>query len=87
MSKEDKKFFMALAFAQTSVLSFLIIFSPFYWNNQAAELKRLRSMAQFSQSLKEQTANMEAKLKVEKLKKNFEKKGIGVEEVFDLKSK
>ena len=44
-------------------------------------------MAQFGQLLEEQTGNMEAKLKVEKLKKGFEKSGIGVEETFDLKSK
>ena len=87
MSKQDKKFFIALAFAQTAVLSFLIVFSPFYWSNQAAELKKLRHMVQFSQLLEVQTTNMESELKVQKLKQGFEKKGIGVEETFDLKSK
>ena len=87
MNKQDKKFLGALIFAQTGILSALIVISPYYWLKQANEWEKIREMAQFSQFLREQTHHMESELKVQKLKKGFERKGIGVEETFNLKGK
>ena len=87
MSKQDKKFLAALVFAQTGILSALIVFSPYYWLKQANEWEEIREMAQFGQVLREQTHQMESELKVQKLKRGFEQKGIGVEETFNLNRK
>ena len=87
MNKQDKKFFIALAFAQTAVLSFLVVLSPYYWIKETEKWDELRAQVEFGLFLRDQTTNMESELKVQKLKQGFEKKGIGVEETFDLKSK
>ena len=87
MNKKDKKNLCALIFAQTSILSFLIIYSPYYWNIQVKNWEALESMAQLNNHFRKETTRMESNLKVQKLKRGFEKKGIGVEEAFNLKSK
>ena len=87
MNNSDKKFLCALVFAQTGLLSALIMFSPWYWLQRAEQWKETKEMAQFGQFLREQTAHMESEAKVQSLKNRFEKKGIGVEETFDLNRK
>ncbi len=87
MNNPDKKFLAALIFAQTGLLSALIMFSPWYWLKQAEKWKETKELVKYSQFLREQTAHMESEAKVQSLKNRFEKKGIGVEETFDLNRK
>ncbi len=88
MSKQDdKKILIALVFAQTSVLAVLIVLSPYFWIKKIEYRDDIRAQAEFGQFLKDQTMNIEAELKVQRLKRSFEKKGIGVEETFNLNSK
>lgn len=85
MNKQDRKFVFALVFAQTGVLSLLIVLSPYYWMRDAKDWERIKGKIQLSELLEKQTGDMESELKVQKLKEGFENKGIGVEEVVDLK--
>ena len=87
MSKEDKKFFISLFFAQTGVLAGLIMFSPYYWSGQAQKLKELRAMAELSNSFEFKVNELDSESKIQKLKFGYEKKGIGVEKVNNLKTK
>ena len=87
MSKQDKKLLFALVFAQTGVLSALIIFSPFYWIQRAEYWDEIRDMAHLYQLLEKETHRMESNFKMQQYKKSFEKKGIGAEETFNLNRK
>ncbi len=87
MNNSDKKFLCALVFAQTGLLSALIMFSPWYWLKQAEKWKEIKELVNYSQFLKKETAHMESEAKVQSLKNRFEKQGIGVEETFDLNRK
>ena len=87
MSKEDKKFFAALLFCQTGVLSLLIVFSPFYWLREAGNWEKVKERFQYRESLRQKVNEADSNFKVQRLKTGFEKKGIGVEEVVNLKSK
>ena len=87
VNNHDKKFLAALIFAQTGVLSALIMFSPWYWLKRTEQWKETKELVKYSQFLREQTAHMESEAKVQSLKNRYEHNDIGVEETFDLNRK
>ena len=78
MNQQDKKFLCALVFAQTSVLSFLIVASPYYWIKEANNWERIREKA--NKSITEQTKNIKTETKVKQIKNLYRHQNIGVEE-------
>ncbi len=52
MNNQDKKFLVALIFAQTGLLAALIMFSPLYWLKQAEKWEETKELAKYSQFLK-----------------------------------
>lgn len=80
MNKKDKKFIVALLFLHTGILIGCISLSGHYWHHSFAKLLKIQHLYEVSQMMKEGTNKAESHIKIKHLKKQYEAKGVGVEE-------
>lgn len=81
MNHKDKYFFLALSFAQLGIVCVVVVFNSWFWHVQIKKNKELSELKQISTYLSERTDELDAEMKVDQLKRNYEGHGIGVEEV------
>ena len=77
LDKNDKRFISALAFAQTGIIFFTISFFGFFWFKHTIATQTLNQAREMNQLMK---YNMESNLKINTLKEQLKKEGIGVVE-------
>ena len=80
MSKKDKKFIVALFFLHTGILLGGISLSGHYWHHSFAKLLKIQHLYEVSQLMKDTTNKAQSNIQIKKIKKQYEAKGVGVEE-------
>jgi hypothetical protein len=80
MTKKDKKFLAALIIAQTGIFITAISLSSVYWYKSVTNLMKLNNLQELSAWVNGEHNKIESENKITDLKKNYEKKGIEVEE-------
>ena len=80
MNKQDKKFIAALVFMQTGILLCGISLSGHYWHHSFVRLMKIQHLYELSEHLKGRVNEVQSDIKMNTLKNQYEKKGIGVGE-------
>ena len=80
MNKQDKKFIAALIFMQTGILICGISVSGYYWHHSLVSLMKMQHLYELSEHVKERANKVQSDIKVNTLKNQYEKQGVGIDE-------
>jgi len=81
MDSKDRHFLLALSFAQLGVVCVVVVFNSWYWHIQTGKNKEVYRLKKYTEQLLERNDELSAQLKVDRLRRNYEGQGIGVEVV------
>ena len=81
MNKEDRYFFLALSFAQLGVVCLVVVFNAWFWHMQTGKNKEIYHLRKYSEQLSERNNKLDAHMKMNRLKRSYERHEIGVEEI------
>ena len=80
MNKKDKKFISVLILLHTGLLTLAISLSGYYWHHSMLKAFEIKNLYELSAWVNGENSQMESNEKVQKLKKQYEAKGIKARE-------
>ena len=80
MNKQDRKLIIAVNLFSIGVLIATISLSGYFWSKSTEECKKIAALAELRDWVNGENNKFDSKHKIESIKKQFDSKGIGVEE-------